>query len=67
MTLRISRLKRCAEMKTIFVDTVDQVLDNVLTKGNGAAAVADGDHSGEEGVKPLATAGPQPPVPRTLN
>jgi ATP-dependent Lon protease len=56
-----------AEMKTIFVDTVDQVLDNVLIKGNGAATTADGDHSGDEDVKRSATAVPRPPVPRTLN
>ena len=56
-----------AEMKTIFVDTVDEVLDNVLIKGNGAVATADGVHAAAEEVKPPAATVPRPPVPRTLN
>jgi ATP-dependent Lon protease len=57
-----------AEMTTIFVDTVDQVLDNVLTKGNGIADAAGANGvTEEEVVKPASVTSPAPPLPRTLN
>ncbi|MGA2409344.1 MAG: endopeptidase La [Candidatus Binataceae bacterium] len=48
-----------AEMKTIFVDTVDEVLDNVLMDGNGIAA------PGVAEKPPLAEPAPVSP-PRTI-
>jgi ATP-dependent Lon protease len=54
-----------AEMKAIFVDTVDQVLDNVLINGNGAVSASDGKETPAEPVKTPAAAAAKPSVSRT--
>jgi ATP-dependent Lon protease len=56
-----------AEMKMIFVDTVDEVLDNVLMNGSGIAEAADANGAAEEGGNPASAVKPAPPLPRTLN
>jgi ATP-dependent Lon protease len=54
-----------AEMKAIFVDTVDQVLDNVLINGNGAVSASDGKDAAPEAVKTPTAAAAKPRVSRT--
>ena len=54
-----------AEMKAIFVDTVDQVLDNVLINGNGAVSTSDSKETPAEPVKTPTAAAAKPRVSRT--
>jgi len=54
-----------AEMKAIFVDTVDQVLDHVLMSSNGAVSANDGKDAPTEKVKTPAAAAAKPRVSRT--
>jgi ATP-dependent Lon protease len=53
-----------AEMKAIFVDTVDEVLNNVLISTNGTSSVKDGKEAAEP-VKTPAAAAAKPRVSRT--
>jgi ATP-dependent Lon protease len=54
-----------AEMKAVFVDTVDQVLEQVLTNGNGSVAASDGKETPAEPVKTPTAAAAKSRVPRT--
>ena len=52
-------------MKAVFVDTVDQVLEQVLINGNGSVAASDGKETPAEPVKTPTAAAAKSRVPRT--